>query len=65
VFHAIAEAKLGGVDLLQVHKKKHADEYTPPGITEYLQTPVARARWNEIVTFDPYGYDATRYASFS
>jgi len=60
VFHAIAESKLGDVDLLKVHKKKHADEYSPPSVTEYLATPQARARWNEIVTFDPWGMDATR-----
>jgi hypothetical protein len=60
VFHAIAEAKLGDVDLLKVHKKRHQDEYTPEAITEYLKTPVAQARWNEIVTFDPWGFDATR-----
>jgi len=60
IYHGIAEAKLGDVDLLQVHKKRHMDEYSPESVTEYLQTPQARARWDQIVSFDPWGMEATR-----
>lgn len=60
IYHGIAEAKLGNVDLLKVHKKRGGDEYAPVSVTEYLALPSTQTRWNEIVSFDPWGMDATR-----
>eukprot|EP00455_Lapot_gusevi_P029443 TRINITY_DN3152_c0_g1_i4.p2 TRINITY_DN3152_c0_g1~~TRINITY_DN3152_c0_g1_i4.p2 ORF type:complete len:772 (+),score=315.78 TRINITY_DN3152_c0_g1_i4:58-2373(+) len=60
VYHGIAEAKLGDVDLLAVHKKRSQDEYYIPEINEHLHCQSTQTRWNEIVTFDPWGMWASR-----
>jgi len=58
-FHGLAGVR-AGVDMAKFHSKRSPHEFYVPALEQLLNNPKTRARWNDIITFDPLGMFATR-----